>query len=327
MARRRWLFVGLLWAALLATACGSDEPSAPGSPVAAASAAPPDPTAARTASPAPTLTTTPMATPVPTAPVTVTRTATPVQTVPAVRTPTGTATAPFPPATVMPGDIDFMMGGRFESPRPGDTVRSPIAIRGFANAFEGAVLVVLRDRAGARVGQVPATGAMGSFGAFNVTLTAPLDPARSPYTLEMTVQSPRDGAVAVIAQVPVVAGTPAGTGREQLSGGPLPGTIRLSQPRVRAVSAGGFEVEFVSSSPCQGAVYFPLELAGRTIGTTRATDEQRLATYHLVRVDARVLANLERGRRYRWYITCENPATTPTSPEVRVSLPFEQAIP
>lgn len=168
---------------------------------------------------------------------------------------------------------------------------------------------------------------MGDFGAFNVSLTATLDAARSPYTLEMTVESPRDGAVSVIAQVPVVVGAPASTGREQLSGGALPGTIRLSEPRIRNVSVGGFEVEFVSSSPCQGAVYFPAELAGRTSGATQANDEQRLATYHIVRVDARVLSNLERGRRYRWSITCENLGTTPASPDASVSLPFEQAIP
>lgn len=339
MARLRLWLTGLLLI-VLASACNGNDP-APGTAVAGAS---PSVTAtavlpATPATPAPSPSSSPQVTVSPTPAFTPAATATSVRTATAAapsRTatpppPTASSTpasgSPFPQATVLPGSIDLMMGGRFESPRPGDRITSPVAIRGYANAFEGAVLLVLRDRAGAAVGQAPATGAMGSFGSFAVNLTASIDPARSPYTLELTVQSPRDGATSVIAQVPVVAGTAAGTGRELLSGGALPATIRLSQPRVRNAGPTGFEVEFVSSSPCQGAVFFPAELAGRTIGTTQSSDEQRVATYHIVRVDARLLSNLERGRRYRWYITCENPATTPPSPDTRVSLPFEQAIP
>src|SRR5262249_18369348 len=141
---------------------------------------------------------------------------------------TATPAPPFPPATVIPGNIDVISGGRIDAPRPGDVVRSPLTVKGSANTFEGAVVLVLRDKTGTVAGRMPALGAMGSFGAFSVALTASLSPAQSPYTLEMSVASPRDGAISVIAQVPVVAGAPATTGKDQLSGGPLPATIRLS---------------------------------------------------------------------------------------------------
>jgi hypothetical protein len=227
----------------------------------------------------------------------------------------------------MAGSVDAMMGGRLTAPKPGAGVTSPFTVTGFANAFEGAVQIVLRDKNGAEVTRKPATGAMGMFGAFSISLSAPLNAGLAPYALEMAVASPRDGAISVIAQESVNVEGISIFGRQRLEAGALPATLKLSTARVRNVTAMGFEVEFVSSAMCQGSVWYPRELAGASLGTQRALDEQPLATYHVVTVSTSPIAGLAHGKIYRWSIACEYPATQPPSPDTRVSLSFELSVP
>ncbi len=91
-----------------------------------------------------------------------------------------------------------------ESPALGDTVRSPLRVRGTANVFEARFRLRLTDASGHTVADVPvqATSGTGTRGSFDVTLRFP--GARTGRgLLTAYYSSPKDGSPVTVARVPV----------------------------------------------------------------------------------------------------------------------------
>lgn len=94
-----------------------------------------------------------------------------------------------------------------DSPARGETVTSPVSVRGLANVFEGQFQVEVRDAYGAVLARRPALGAMGHFGDVAVTL---------PYAVRETQRgtvvgydrSAKDGSVIDVFAVPVTLRAP-----------------------------------------------------------------------------------------------------------------------
>ena len=93
-----------------------------------------------------------------------------------------------------------------ESPLPGDTVTSPIRLRGTANVFEANVSIEVRDGTGTVVYEAftTATSGTGTRGTFDTTL--PLQDFQGPMTIIAFEASAEDGRPLHVAEVPVTLG-------------------------------------------------------------------------------------------------------------------------
>jgi germination protein M len=91
-----------------------------------------------------------------------------------------------------------------ESPAPGATVTSPLAIRGTANTFEATFMVELRPEQGEPLYKnfVTATSGNGTRGTFEKTLDFAVD-REQPGTLVVYENSAEDGSVMNEVQIPV----------------------------------------------------------------------------------------------------------------------------
>lgn len=90
-----------------------------------------------------------------------------------------------------------------ESPLPGDTVSSPIRLRGTANVFEATVSIDVRDAAGELLLRTftTATSGTGTRGTFDTTLTVP--EAEGDVTIVAYESSAKDGSPLHVVEVPV----------------------------------------------------------------------------------------------------------------------------
>jgi hypothetical protein len=91
-----------------------------------------------------------------------------------------------------------------ESPLPGDTVSSPIRLRGTANVFEATVSIEVRDETGAVVyeGFTTATSGTGTRGTFDTTV--PLPDRKGPIEIVAYEASAEDGRPLHVTKVPVM---------------------------------------------------------------------------------------------------------------------------
>lgn len=89
-----------------------------------------------------------------------------------------------------------------ESPAMGQSVMSPVRMRGLANVFEGQFLVEIRDAQGRVVASAPAKASMGSFSPFDVTLSFAVGKVQNGSVVGYD-RSPKDGSVIDLFTVPV----------------------------------------------------------------------------------------------------------------------------
>lgn len=92
-----------------------------------------------------------------------------------------------------------------ESPVPGETVSSPIRLRGTANTFEASFMVRIEDANGATLNEVPAmaTSGTGTRGTFDVSVTYPLASAGAGWVV-VYESSAKDGSEINTVAIPVV---------------------------------------------------------------------------------------------------------------------------
>lgn len=99
-------------------------------------------------------------------------------------------------------DFDgFLPAILVESPAPGDTVSSPLTVRGLANTFEGEVIARLISSKGAVIATGRGMGMMGDWAPFKVTLSFSF--ASGPATLQSFYTSPKDGSIMHLTEIPL----------------------------------------------------------------------------------------------------------------------------
>jgi hypothetical protein len=91
-----------------------------------------------------------------------------------------------------------------ESPLPGETVSSPVRVRGTSNTFEATCLIKIVDESGAQVGfqVVTATSGSGQRGTFDVSMPFTIDRA-GPGSILAYEESAEDGSVVNEVEIPV----------------------------------------------------------------------------------------------------------------------------
>ncbi|MDI6843397.1 MAG: Gmad2 immunoglobulin-like domain-containing protein [Anaerosomatales bacterium] len=102
-------------------------------------------------------------------------------------------------------DFEDMLPAIFvESPRPGETARSPLRVKGTANVFEAVFKAEIRDASGAVVGSktITASSGTGTRGTFSDTV--PFTVTRTQMgSLVVFAESPRDGSRIDVVTIPI----------------------------------------------------------------------------------------------------------------------------